>query len=244
MTYLYHEMLDPDLYDNDFVANFVDTLLEPEIDAASEENLSTLKQEIMATDDIESLTEPLMVLAQEKTTSTGTLAPNFVAFPSKNNKISFELEKAIPTKYKHIKYFLAAGKALGMIRSAQCIFFLTIQPLIDGRPAIGEEVSDACPWGIMLIGSSLRGNCFVQIQQIIRNSENLCFQLLRQDILREGKYLNYPFSRFFHIQDANEMSDVITQIPKLIARSTLSEYEALVNFATTLKALQYFGYDR
>lgn len=241
--YLYHEMLNPDLYDNEFVASFIDALLESEIDAASDENLSILKQEMMPTDDIESLTESLATQSQNKIKSTGTLAPHFIAYTSKDSKILFELEEAIPIKYGHIRHFLSAGKALGMIRASQCIFFSTMQPLINKRPAVGVEISDTCPWGIMLIGSSLRGNCFVQIHKIIRNSEKMYFQLLRQDILREGKFSNYPFSRFFRIQDSDEMSDVIAQIPKLISRSTLSEYDALVNFATTLKALRYFGYD-
>lgn len=241
--YLYHEMLNPDLYDIDFVANFIDSLLESEIDAASDENMSSLKQNMMATDDIESLTEPLMTKFQDTVTSTGTLSPHFIVFSNKTNKITFELEEAIPTKHRHIHNFLAAGKALSMIRSSQCTFFSTMQPLINGRPAIGDEISENCPWGIMLIGSSLRGNCFVHIQQILKDAERVCFRLLRRDILREGRFGNYPFSKFFHIQDANEMSNIIAQIPKLLSRSALSESEALVNFATTLKSLQYFGYD-
>jgi hypothetical protein len=239
---LYREMINPDLYDNSFVAGFMDTLLEPEIDSASDIKLGTLKKEMMATDDIEMLTDPLSEQAQEQIVSTGTLAPQFATFPARDHKINFELETEIPTKPEHIRNFLYAGKALGMTRLSQCTFFSTMQPLKDGFPAIGDEVTDLCPWGLMVIGSSLRGNCFVLLKQITRNAQNMCFNIVHQQILREGGYVDYPFSQFFYIQDANEMDGIVSQIPKLIMRSNQSERDCIVNFAATLKALQHFGY--
>ncbi|MHA2279519.1 MAG: hypothetical protein ACXAC5_01320 [Promethearchaeota archaeon] len=239
---LYREMINPDLYDNSFVAGFMDTLLEPEVDSASDSKLNTIKMDMMATDDIEMLCDPLSEEAQEKIISTGTLAPQFATFPARNQKICFELETEIPTKSKNIRNFLHAGKALGLISLSQCTFFSTMQPLKDGFPAVGEEVTDLCPWGVIVIGSSLRGNCFVQLKQITRNSKNMCFDTLHQKILREGKYQDYPFSRFFHIHDANEMDAVVSQIPKLMMRGNMSEQECIINFAATLKALKYFGY--
>ncbi len=240
--YSYHSMLDPNLYDNEFVANFVDGLSEPEVNSTSEELLNILKQEMMATDDISMLIESLLNEAKEKIISSGTLAPQFISYTDQDHKVRFELEMNIPTKSKQINKFFAAGKALSMIKSAQCTFFSTMQPLKDGFPAVGKEVDDDCPWGIFIIGSSLRGNCFVQLHQIIRNSSDICFNSIHEKIMREGQYAPYPFSRFFHINDEEEMSRIISQIPKLMMRSNMSEQECIVNFATTLKALNHFGY--
>ena len=242
--YLYQEMINPDLYDQAFVARFMDTLLEPEIDSASDANLNILKREIMATDDIEMLAEPLIEEAQERIVSTGTLPPQFIAFPARDYKVRFELEQDIPTKPKNVRRFLCAGKALGLIRSAHCTFFATMQPLKNDLPVVGEDVTDQCPWGILIIGSSLRGNCFVTLQRITRNAQKMCFTPIHQKILREGAYHPYPFSRFFYIRDSEEMGEIVAQIPKLMLRANMSEPECLVNFATTLKALQHFGYHR
>ena len=235
-------MLDPDLYDSAFAANFMDTLSEPEVDTASNGLLNSLKKDMMATDDINTLTESLSNEAQEKILASGTLAPQFIVYTDQDHKIRFELDMDIPTKSEHIYSFFSAGKALSMIKSAQCVFFTTMQPLKDDFPAVGNDVTDVCPWGVLVIGSSLRGNCFVKLHQIVRNSNKICFELIHHKIMREGAYAPYPFSRFFHIGSVEEMNKVINQIPKLMIRSNMTEQECIVNFATTLKALKYFGY--
>lgn len=239
--YLYREILDPDLYDCKFAAQFVESLHEPEILSASDAHLNSLKQCMMATDDIQLLADPLVEKCQQHMLNSGTVTPLFTAFPEKDRKVHLELGYNLPTQYEDIQRYISACKALGMIQQSQCAFFRTLQPIRNDKPVFGNDVSESDEWGIMVIGSSLRGNCFIQLFQIIQGRTQMHFHPLCRKILREGQY-SYPFSRFFYISSAEEMCNVIKQIPKLLLRSTLSERECLINFATTLKALHHFGY--
>ncbi len=126
-----------------------------------------------------------------------------------------------------------------MSRAAQCIFFIAMQPLKDDKPVFGDDIPEICPWGILVIGSSLRGNCFIHLERMIRK-ESLDFEKIYHNILREGQYI-YPYSKLFHIEDYGEMGDIIGQVSKLTAGS-MPEKKCLINFATTLKALDFFGY--
>jgi hypothetical protein len=245
MNYLYDNLLDPDLYfDRPKVAQFLEFLQEPEVKTLSHEKADTLTREMMPLDDINSLIEPLAVNAQQQVIQTGSVSPKFSAFIRRDYKVKLELDDQIPKTTPKIRSFLSAGKALALMRSAQCIFFSTMQPLDNGSPAFGSIISDSAPWGILVIGSSLRGNCFVILMEVSRqNEDRVCFKTIHQKILREGKY-DYPYSRFFHIADEDEMANIVEQIPKLMARCKLSEQECVLNFATSLNALRMCGYDR
>lgn len=237
---LYNNLLQPELYfEKPRVARFVDTLNEPEIESASYIQIQRLKRDMMAIDDIDTLTEHLALEAQEAVINTGTIIPQFISYLDSEHRVKFSSETKIPTTYKSVKRFLRAGKALGLSRTAQCTFFVAMQPLKNNVPAFGEDITDPCTWGILVIGSSLRGNCFVHLERMIRKG-NLIFETAHHEILREGQY-NYPFSKLFHIEDYEEMGDVIEQVSKL-ASDAISEKECLINFATTLKALDFFGY--
>ena len=234
----YSELLHPELYyDKPAVARFVECLNEPEIESASRERIQQLKQEMMATDDINTLTENLAMEAQKTVKDTGTLAPQFIGYLDQEHRVKFHPEAKIPTTPNSVKRFLRAGKALGLSRTMQCLFFASMQPLMDDKPIFGE-ITEPCPWGILVIGSSLRGNCFVHLQKMIKK-ESLAFETSHHNILREGQY-EYPFSKLFHIEDYDEMAEVIEQVSKLT--NGIPEKECLINFATTLKALDFFGY--
>ncbi len=236
---MYSELLHPELYyEKPEVARFIDALNEPEIESASYDRVQRLKQEMMGTDDIDTLAEDLAMEAQKTVINTGTIFPQFIGYLGREYRVKFHPETRIPTSPKSVRRFLRAGKALGLSRTAQCLFFVAMQPLMDNNPFFGEIV-EPCPWGILVIGSSLRGNCFVHLQRMIRK-ESLDFETAYHDILREGQY-EYPFSKLFHVEDCNEMAEIIEQISKL-ANGTVPERECLINFATTLKALDFFGY--
>lgn len=234
---LYNNLLQPELYyEKPSVARFIETLSEPEIESASCDQIQRLKRDMMATDDIDTLTEQLAIEAREIVANTGTITPQFIAYLDKEHRVKLSSETRIPTTPQSVKRFLRAGKALGLSRTAQCIFFITMQPMKDNAPIFGGDTTKSCPWGILVIGSSLRGNCFVHLEQMIKN---LDFVVTQHNILREGQY-DYPYSKLFHIEDHEEMADVIEQTLRL-ARS-IPERECLINFATTLKALDFFGY--
>lgn len=234
---LYSNLLQPELYyDKPEVARFIETLNEPEIESASCDQIQRLEQEMMATDDINTIAGHLATEAREIVSNTGTIPPRFVGYLDQEHRVKFCPNK-IPTNSESVKRFLEAGKALGLSRTAQCIFFITMQPLKDDEPVFGEETTELCPWGILVVGSSLRGNCFVRLERIIRGKK-LDFEVINHTILREGQY-NYPYSKFFHIKNYNEMGDVIKQILKLTG---IPEKECFINFLTTLKALDLFGY--
>jgi hypothetical protein len=237
---LYQSLLQPELYfETPKVARFVETLNEPEIESASRDQLQQLKKEMMATDDIKTLVEDLVQEAQEAIYDTGTMNPHFVCYTDKEHRTKFKTGKCIPSSLDSIKKFLRAGKALGMSRAAQCTFFTAMQPVVDDKPAFGDNIADPSLWGILVIGSSLRGNCFVHLETMLKNLE---FKTVYHNILREGQY-NYPYSKFFHIENYKEMESVIEQMLKFSSDS-MSEKECLINFATTLKALDFFGYSK
>lgn len=237
---LYSELLHPEFYyEKPEVARFVETLNEPEIESASCDQLQQLKQDMMATDDIDTIAENLAMEARKTVISTGTISPQFIGYLNHEHRVKFHPGTGIPTTPKSVRRFLRAGKALGLSRTAQCIFFVAMQPLKDNKPIFGDDIVEPCSWGILVIGSSLRGNCFVHLQRMVRK-ESLSFETAHHDILREGQYM-YPYSKLFHIEDYDEMTDIIEQISKL-TDGTISERECLINFATTLKALDFFGY--
>lgn len=237
---LYSKLLYPELYyEKPKVARFIETLSEPEIESTSHERIQRLKRDMMATDDIDALAEGLAMEARQMVLDTGTIAPQFIGYLDQERRVKFRPETKIPTTPKSVTRFLRAGKALGLSRTTQCIFFVTMQPLKDNEPIFGSDVIEPCPWGILVVGSSLRGNCFVHLQKMIRK-EKLSFETVHHNILREGQY-KYPYSKLFHIEDYDEMAEIIEQVSKL-ANETISERECLINFATTLKALDFFGY--
>lgn len=244
MTYLYNNLLDPDLYcDQPHVARFVEMLLEPEIEANAAEQVRKISREMMPMDDINGLVEPLSLCAKQQITQTGSLTPEFNAFLDADYKIRLGIGDELPRTRRKVDEFLYAGKALAFVRVAQCIFFSTMQPLVNDMPAFGESVSESAPWGIIIIGSSLRGNCFILLMEITRNKDNIRFNTIHHKILREGQY-DYPYSRFFHIEDEDEMGGIIRQIPKLMIRCQLSEEECVQNFASCLMILRQLGYQK
>lgn len=237
---LYGNLLQPELYfEKPSVARFIETLHEPEIESASHDRILRLKKDIMSTDEINTITVQLAMEARETIINTGTIIPQFISYTDADHRVKFNSGTKIPTSRESTKRFLAAGKALGLSRTAHCIFFVTMQPLKDDVPFFGSNTIDPCPWGILVIGSSLRGNCFIHLERMIKK-DSLDFETAHHDILREGKY-DYPFSKFFHIEDHEEMGDIIEQISKLDSQK-VSEKECLISFATTLKALDFFGY--
>lgn len=235
--YLYEELLDPDLYDKRFVARFIESLSEPEVNTQSDENITSLHREMMPTDDIEQLIDPLVDEFTACFNNTGTVAPRFVMFLDKSHRVNLEVDYDVPTKTKDIRSFLAAGKCLSMIRQAQCVFFCTMHSIKKNKPIIGMDAKKCDESGLFIIGSSLRGNCFTYLSRLSGSS----FDTIDRAIMREGQY-DYPFSEFFNIQDEREMVRIVEQMPKLMCRSGLSENECVINFATTLKALKKFGY--
>lgn len=236
---MYEKFLDPDLYDSPWIASFIENLNEPEIDGLSDEAVYWLAKQMMPTDDIYGLLQSLHQSAQEKIKKTGTLAPEFVAFTDINVPIRFS--SRLPQTPKQVDNFLIAAKCLSLVRCCQCIFFSAMQPIKDGKPFFAQNVDDNCDWGLLTIGSSLRGNCFIMLSELL-TTEKFSFKIIEDKITREKEY-NYPYSRFYHIDNYEEMEEIINQIPKLVNRTEcLAERESLVNFASTLKALQRFGY--
>ncbi len=239
MRRLYEELLDPDLYDNTWVASFIENLSEPEIDETSDQRISYLKKEMMPTDDIYGLLQSLHQSAQEKIKKTGTLAPEFVAFA--DSRAPIRLSSGLPKTPRQVQNFLIAAKCLSLVRCCQCIFFSAMQPITDGEPVFAQKADNHCDWGLLTIGSSLRGNCFIMLSELL-TSAKFSFQTLEDKITREKEY-SYPYSHFYYVEDYEEMGEIVKQIPKLVNKTEgLTERDSLVNFSTTLKALQQFGY--
>lgn len=234
---LYQHLIDPDLYDQPKVAQFIDALSETEIQNISDYKLESLKNNIMPMDDINKLIEVLMEEAQQKIVESGFLSPQFIGYTNSQSRIRLGTDTKVPRTVKGIQRFLWAGKSLAFSRTLNCLFFSTMQPLENNMPVVGD-LTQHSDWGILIIGSSLRGNCFVCIKKVINIETTPRFKPIFHKILREGVY-DYPYSQFFHISDYKEMTEIIQQIPKLNS-NVIPEKQCLINFATTLKALDYF----
>ena len=112
------------------------------------------------------------------------------------------------------------------------MFFSAMQPILDGKPVFAKMADDHCDWGLLTIGSSLRGNCFVMLSELLAE-EKFSFQIIEDKITRENEY-DYPYSRFYHINNYEEMEEIIKQVPKLINRTeNFTERDGLLNFTTT-----------
>ena len=237
MNYLYQQLLDPDLYDSVYVARFIETLAEPEIHSISDENAASLIEHMMPTDDINTVCRDILDEAKASILASGSLNPAFLAFPHSDNRMI--LNVPIPDTRNKADNLLVAGKSLGFVCTAQCIFFVTMRAIENDKIISGNLINESTDRGIFIIGSSLSGHRFVNLSKIIKNEGSLIFQTVADIISRDGE-CPHMYSRFFNIEDTCEMENIIQQIPKIVKRSSLTNKESLIQFATTLKALRYF----
>jgi len=143
-----------------------------------------------------------------------------------------------PTDSAEIQELLIRGKSLAFNHMAQSIFFVSEVYHKDGKPILGKEIPPDSQWGIQVIGSTARGNSFHSITTISGEKE---FEFDNPDIQmgRESKF-EYPFAKFFHIQDEIEMSEIIECIENICS----DERKAIVNMMAMLKSLFLLGYHK
>lgn len=235
MSY-YDYFLDANLYNNESVAHFISSLSKKEINKESNFELSRLKENIPSAEDIDKIKCRFAERSKSTIRDTGTLMPEFIAVASKQTHLSSD----VPTNKHQTNQLLFAGKALAFITGAHCTFFCTMSPIHDESPTYGRNMEFDNQWGAIVIGNSLRGRRFVSLFQINENKNQFDFMPLQEQASKD-KFL-YPYSDFYHIKDEIEMSNIVTQIPKLIKIiPELSEDSCLINFSTTLKALNFFN---
>lgn len=236
MRCLYRNLLEPELYSDKRVAQFIDNLTEPEIDTASDIELETFVKNMVPTDDIAGYLQKVLMEAQTDFQACRTVSPSFFAFYNDKRK-PLRLLSDNPGTQSRVDNLLSAGKCLALTTTANAIFFRSMVYHEDSRILIDKSKAKNPQLGIHVVGSSVQGNCFVSLVDI----QSTRFVSEFQKITREGSY-NYPFGQFFHIKDDEEMNQIVRQIEKIAFRVNLSPEECLINFATTLKALLHFGY--
>lgn len=238
----FRELLDPNLYSDPIVIRFIEGLLEPEIDLSSTLLLDNLKKTMTSLDDIKVSAEHLLAEAKLKLKNGNSVLPHFILFSEDQSRIRLEMDTDSLKKALDLEGYLAAGKCMAFIRNAHSIFFRTAIPLVNDMPAFGNEARHTIEWGILVIGSTLRGNCLVYLNKVANDGASIYFPILYASVMREGQFTQYPMNRFYHIENTKEMSAIIKQIPKLMVQSKLSEQQVIINFATTLKVLKAFNY--
>ncbi len=241
MECLYRNLLVPELYpESGRVAQFIEGLLEPEIDTASDLELEQLAAHILPTDDIADRLQTVEKETQEGIRKCGTSPPSFFAFYG-NHRKPIRLLSDNPKTKPHVSNLLYAGKCMAMATAAHSIFFRSLVYHRKGEVYANQLDSMDYQEGIHVIGSSIRGNCFVSLSSIEKNDSKITFAPVSQKITREGEY-DYPFGQFFGIEDHIEMRQIIQQCENIAHKLNLTHHQCLINFATTFKALLKFGY--
>jgi hypothetical protein len=242
MMMQYIELLDPSIYPDPIVARFIELLLEPEVDTASTVQLHLLQKTMTSLDDIKTSAEWILAEAKLKIKNGDSVLPHFILFGENQSRMRLEMDEQSLKKPLNLESYLAAGKCMAFIRNAHSVFFRTAIPLINDMPAFGPDARHAPDWGLIVLGSTLRGNCLVYLNKVANDGNSVFFPILHAIVAREGNYVQYPMNRFYFIENSKEMSLVIKQIPKLMAQNKLDERQTIINFATTLKALKAFNY--
>lgn len=241
MRCLYEELLEPNLYhEKPRVAQFIDSLAEPEIDTSSDDCADNFIEDMVPTDDIADCMHFIQTESELDINEYGSVSPSFFAFYNKKLK-PLRLLSENPDTQSRVDNLLSAGKCMAFVTTASVIFFRSLVYHEDEKICIDKTSTKAPRRGIHIIGSSVRGNCFVSLVDVDSSKRKSRFTPVLQKITRESK-CDYPFSDFFNIRDEEEMCNIIQQAEKIMYKVNLSEEDCLINFATTLKVLLFYGH--
>ena len=249
----YANILQPDLFDSKYAAEFVYDLSKVEIDTGSDLCSQALVDDMIPTDDmpryieyISNITQSdiLKQLSQQHEGSVINIHPTFYAFYNFTRKpISMVIDS--PAKPEHADQILTAGKTLAFATCAHAVFFRSIVMHDNGNIITNkDQIKNDTNYAIHIIGSTLRGNCLNQLIDIVEvagDKSAVTFNVIQNSIVRDAE-VNYKLSKFYSIQDAEEMEKVLSNVRKLQLKiAGQDDLQSRVLFASTLKALSLFG---
>lgn len=239
---LYKSLLDPADYKNNAVAEFVYSLVSPEIESLSESELESTIGQVAPADDAMAFFDECLAECEEKIKQHCHFKPFFIAIGPDNKRT--RLSSPVPISETQINDLLLAGKCLAFITRAQAVLFAT-EVFHDGnQPIWGEKPDSNAQWGIFIIGSTVRGHTIQQLTAIAQVDNTIGFKEISKTMNRDSS-LASKIGRFFYIQDHQELCEIVTRIPKIQALiPSTAVRSAPLNFMTSLKILQTLGYEK
>lgn len=236
---LYKSLLDPANYKNKAVAEFVHSLVSPEIESLSEAELEATLEQVVPADDAMAFFDDCLAECKEKIRQHCHFKPFFIAVCPDNKRT--KLSSPVPISEAQIDDLMLAGKCLAFLTRAQAILFAT-EVFHDGnQPIWGEKPNSNAQWGILIVGSTVRGHAIQQLTAITKLNNEIEFEEIFKTMSRDSS-VSSKIGKFFHIQDQQELCEIVVRIPKIQALIPSTTSSAALNFMTSLKILQNLGY--
>lgn len=245
----YNDILQPDLFDSRYAAEFVYDLANAEVDTSSSMYAQSIENEMLPTDDMPkyldyiSKTTQQEILNQISTNNDKAVIninPAFYSFYNLARK-PIIMSVDFPTRSDQSDEILLAGKALAIATCAHAVFFRSIVMHDDGKIITHrDEVGENYSYAIHIVGSTLRGNCLSQLINI-NDKDGVSFEVIHNSITRDSE-VNYKISKFYEVKDSKEMENILIKVRKLQLKiAGQDDMQSRILFATTLKALHLFG---
>ncbi len=226
--YAYEDILQPCLYDNSYASDFINYLISEDIKQKSDDMLPDFMYHIIPLDDLQKQIEDLEYASRNKFSKQGLFNPYYRSITDKKTTVDFHAS-TIPTEPEEIRSLHIEGKCTAFITRAQSIFFVSVVPCSH---LIWYSKTKLPELGIYIIGNTIKGNALTSLTGIYEYK----FERIDCTIMRT-KDAAYSFNDFFHISSSQEMEEIIGKIPELLSISTITNEQALVNFAVVLKSL-------
>lgn len=240
MKYLYQNIFNPVLYSNPYITTFIKEAVSKPNDVYSDELAIEFCETMPSLDDMLMSLKTISDDACQQIKEQGLLSCFFVAGTQPQHTF---IRSQIPVKIDNIRNLLNAGKCLAFVGRSRWIFFVIETYLINGIPVIGRPIPAEADWGIHIIGSSARGNSIQSIVTIQSKNNELIFTKPKINIVRE-KSTTFPFARFFHIQDEQEIANILLQLPQILEKhQEIKRQDAEINMLTVMKSLLKLGYN-
>lgn len=240
MDCLYKNLLSPEFYSCPKAAKFIDAIISPEIDNASEKPSSDFCSSMPGLDTVLDQLESIATEMVDTVKKRGVVPCQFIAFV---NQHPIVLQHPTPVSREEISELLSVGKCLAFCTCAHSIFFVSEVYHDNGMPIIGQDIPVDAKWGIQIVGSSASGNALHSIIQMDELYGKLVNNKPQTRITRDRQF-HFPFAKFYNIANEDEMSKILSQINTLTAQRPMPERDVIINFAVILKSLLKLGYNK
>jgi len=225
----YQHLLDPRLYSCSGVARFLDALNQPEINSASSAALQHFVDRIPALDDILDHLYDVEDKARADLAINGSLRP-YASILSPHGETRYHiynLGKRNPSRV--VQDVLTTCKALAFCSSAYCVLLVFHEDMIDR---------------IKINGNCMRGSAIQSTIDVTYGASSVQYETER-NIGHKAK----PYDRchFCEVKDGNEMLEILKRVLTISRLSSvenlpqLNEYDVLLNFAISMKAMSIFS---
>jgi hypothetical protein len=231
----YGHLLDPQLYDNNYVSSFVEELLESGL--PSEDQLNEYTDHLTPLDSVMDELDLITKTSEHTFKQKGFFDPAIVAIVKNCDKHrSFINYEPIPTTQTDVLEFIAKIKTLAFVTGSQMIFCSHICYHHNGILLHNSDDFTDANLGIYTVGSFIKNNKMSLLSNISEHS----FEEIRREIVRE----NYDLMGcFYSISDITEFERIIRLIPSFCNKFPGDDLDLkyMNNFATVMAASAKFN---